>query len=760
MSRRSLADVKIVDIQKRKIPSKHYVYVINVTWSDGSVNVVYRRYSKFFDLQTKLLEEFPDESGVKDPSKRILPFLPGKIIFGRSHVRDVALRRKEPISEYCKDLISLPPKISTCDIVVKFFEPQSEDIDLPPKEKDKKKKEKDSADHITGPVLLEQYVAIADYKKQNRNEVNMVAGDIVEVIDKNENGWWFVNVDEEQGWVPAAYLENEDGDTDEFKNQPLQSGERLITTTNYKAELDDEISFEVGVLVTVLEKNFDGWWLIRYQNREGWAPAMYLKKPDPSQLHGIRHGTASLAREKDLSQVSSVQSAAKPTDSNRTEPKARKVPPRKSSVKKKLPVHITNMSYERTVALGDSLTPKSPEVEYFTLNDFRSLGIEGALNFTEGVSVEVVDKAPNGWWLGKIGGKEGWIPSSYLGKRGKEKTPEKVASLAKQREPPKQIDSKRVLLASNTSPNIAKSSVSVPDKISEVHETFVTLADYEDNFEGSISFKEGQIAHLIEKNQDGWSFVRIQDREGWAPSSYLASNADKKSAAPPRPVAPTGVKPTSKRRPEVVSTQQVKAVSDALSQRIKPPLPAVKTAVKTPTSLPNAVPKKPDRPVKPQVKPRTKNVEVPPKPSLTTTTSVPGKPKTLCKALESFSSDDGEGLSFCKGDEFEFLEDSNSGWWLVKTKDGNEGWAPASYLETVNSKPTLPQRPARPNPPKGGQQQNTKTVYVAVAAYTDEGDKECISFKEGDRMEVLEMDQGGWWLVKIGAHSSSEKKLG
>lgn len=38
----------------------------------------------------------------------------------------------------------------------------------------------------------------------------------------------------------------------------------MITTTTYKAELDDEISFEVGVLVTVIEKNFDGWWLIRW----------------------------------------------------------------------------------------------------------------------------------------------------------------------------------------------------------------------------------------------------------------------------------------------------------------------------------------------------------------------------------------------------------------------------------------------------------------------------------------------------------------
>ena len=45
-----------------------------------------------------------------------------------------------------------------------------------------------AAENISGPVMLEQYVAIADYKKQNRNEVSMVAGDIVEVIDKNENG--------------------------------------------------------------------------------------------------------------------------------------------------------------------------------------------------------------------------------------------------------------------------------------------------------------------------------------------------------------------------------------------------------------------------------------------------------------------------------------------------------------------------------------------------------------------------------------------
>ena len=43
-------------------------------------------------------------------------------------------------------------------------------------------------DVISEPVMLDQFVAVADYKKQNKNEVNMIAGDVVEVIDKNENG--------------------------------------------------------------------------------------------------------------------------------------------------------------------------------------------------------------------------------------------------------------------------------------------------------------------------------------------------------------------------------------------------------------------------------------------------------------------------------------------------------------------------------------------------------------------------------------------
>ena len=41
---------------------------------------------------------------------------------------------------------------------------------------------------ISDPLILERYVAIADYEKQKKNECSLTAGQTVEVVDKNENG--------------------------------------------------------------------------------------------------------------------------------------------------------------------------------------------------------------------------------------------------------------------------------------------------------------------------------------------------------------------------------------------------------------------------------------------------------------------------------------------------------------------------------------------------------------------------------------------
>ena len=42
------------------------------------------------------------------------------------------------------------------------------------------------------------------------------------------------------------------------------SGEVYITSKRYTAVEDDELSFDIGVNLQILEKNFDGWWKASY----------------------------------------------------------------------------------------------------------------------------------------------------------------------------------------------------------------------------------------------------------------------------------------------------------------------------------------------------------------------------------------------------------------------------------------------------------------------------------------------------------------
>ncbi|KAL0161926.1 hypothetical protein M9458_041322, partial [Cirrhinus mrigala] len=56
--------------------------------------------------------------------------------------------------------------------------------------------------------------------------------------------------------------------------------EKYTAIYPYAARDQDEIDLERGMTVEVIQKNLEGWWKIRYQGKEGWAPASYLKKAD------------------------------------------------------------------------------------------------------------------------------------------------------------------------------------------------------------------------------------------------------------------------------------------------------------------------------------------------------------------------------------------------------------------------------------------------------------------------------------------------
>ncbi|XP_072517505.1 SH3 and PX domain-containing protein 2B isoform X1 [Salminus brasiliensis] len=423
MPRRTVQDVTVQDVQKRRNPSKHYVYIIKVSWSDGSTEVIFRRYSKFFDLQMELLDKFPVEGGQKDPKRRIIPFLPGKILFRRSHIRDVAMKRLRPINEYCRALIQLPVYISQCEEVRVFFETRPEDLNPPIEEPIGKKKSgiveraasflKRGGDSTSAdPLLLDQYVAVTDYEKQESSEISLHVGQMVEVIEKNESGWWFVSSEDAQGWVPATCLEAQD-DPDDF-SLPAEEEEKYTVIYPYAARDQDEIDLERGMTVEVIQKNLEGWWKIRYQGREGWAPASYLKKADILSQK-MAAGAAAHASTNDLDGACKQQNASKENKENQRERFTPFSDNKRKAGARQRPPPRRDLTIPRGVNLPKPPVPPQVEEEYYTIADFQTT-IPDGISFQAGVKCEVIEKNSSGWWYIQIDDKEGWAPVTFLDK--------------------------------------------------------------------------------------------------------------------------------------------------------------------------------------------------------------------------------------------------------------------------------------------------------------------------------------------------------
>ncbi|XP_068113443.1 SH3 and PX domain-containing protein 2A isoform X3 [Hyperolius riggenbachi] len=487
-------DVCVQDVQNRRSPSKHYVYIIKVTWSDSTTQTIYRRYSKFFDLQMQVLDKFPIEAGQKDPKQRIIPFLPGKILFRRSHIRDVAVKRLKPIDEYCRALVKLPPNISQCDEVLRFFEARPEDLD-PPKEDYGSSKRKSvwmsslceipkaepkGADGNSEPMILEQYVVVSSYEKQENSEISLKAGELVDVIEKNESGWWFVSTAEEQGWVPATYLDSQSGSKDDSEIHTSKSGdeEKYTTIQPYAGQGKDEIGFEKGVTVDVIQKNLEGWWYIRYQGKEGWAPASYLRKAKddiPCRKKNLAGPVEIIGNIMEISNLLNKKTNEKdgPGSSETEEPQITKkeislpilcndsngnsmvtlekinakTTPGSPAVARIAPqraeISSPNLRMKppprRESSLGFQLPkppePPSVEVEYYTIAEFQSC-ISDGISFHGGQKADVIDKNSGGWWYVQIGEKEGWAPSSYIDKRKKPNLNRRTSTLTRPKVPP------------------------------------------------------------------------------------------------------------------------------------------------------------------------------------------------------------------------------------------------------------------------------------------------------------------------------------
>lgn len=283
-----------------------------VKWQDLTEKLVYRKYTDIYEFHKALKEMFPIESGDINKEHRTIPHLPAPKWFDGLRSTE---NRQITLADYFSSLLNLPPKISRCPHILNFFKVRPDDVN-PTASSNGRKPEtfllkadnstKKNVSDITSPIILQSYRAIADYEKNSKTELSVKTDDVVDVVEKKENGWWFCQMKNKRGWVPAAYLEPLDGPDESEEQDPNYEGELHVSTQDYSGDLEDELSMQKGETVEVIHKLLDGWWVVRRGSKTGYFPAMYLQMSgDAPSANGIQ--TKSLPpRRRTISNANSI----------------------------------------------------------------------------------------------------------------------------------------------------------------------------------------------------------------------------------------------------------------------------------------------------------------------------------------------------------------------------------------------------------------------------------------------------------------------
>nr|XP_033770666.1 NADPH oxidase organizer 1-like isoform X2 [Geotrypetes seraphini] len=268
------------------------LFMLSVLWSDHNNILIYRTFEEFKKLDRDLRKKFPLEAGFLRKSECIIPKLKDAPAFLRLRkTTQSLLERLQLLEMYSCKLLCTDTKISQCPNVTQFFMPQTWDLDpsfpedsiviMSSEAGDRTKKAVNTEPlaPVSEPVVSQRYLCIEAYEtKDTKNRPFRVMQDeILEVLLKDTTGWWLVeNRDGLLAWFPAPYLKEETSEDLDKPGQP-EEGSFYCVVKGYEARNSDELSVNVGVVLVVLEKSDNGWWLACYNGKAGYIPSMYLK---------------------------------------------------------------------------------------------------------------------------------------------------------------------------------------------------------------------------------------------------------------------------------------------------------------------------------------------------------------------------------------------------------------------------------------------------------------------------------------------------
>lgn len=244
-----------------------------------------------------------------------------------------------------------------------------------------------------------QCKVLFEYVPQNEDELALKVGDIIEVSDEVEDGWWSGMVNGKSGLFPSNFVKEMDGSEEDESNDAGDDSDG-------KDELTSPVSPHPGNGVIAQPKKVKG---VGFGNifREG---SVKLKPRIPSETE---------------------------------EKKDKPIPPLPPTAK---PVHLSSADTQR----GEKDSENKGKVKEFCRGTFLYEATnEDELSIKEGDIIQILSKDTGepGWWRGEINGREGVFPDNFVVKisdadkelllsRGSMKQPSRPEVEEKPRKPP------------------------------------------------------------------------------------------------------------------------------------------------------------------------------------------------------------------------------------------------------------------------------------------------------------------------------------
>ncbi|XP_044526168.1 intersectin-1 [Gracilinanus agilis] len=138
---------------------------------------------------------------------------------------------------------------------------------------------------------------IASYTATGPEQLTLAPGQLILIRKKNPGGWWEGELQargkkRQIGWFPANYVKllspgtSKITPTEPPKSIALPAVCQVIGMYDYTAQNDDELAFNKGQIINVLNKEDPDWWKGEVNGQVGLFPSNYVKMTtdmDPSQ---------------------------------------------------------------------------------------------------------------------------------------------------------------------------------------------------------------------------------------------------------------------------------------------------------------------------------------------------------------------------------------------------------------------------------------------------------------------------------------------